>query len=457
MATRWRDLSDKEKGFFGGDKSTFQTALGRAADAGADLNRARSIEDYIPKSKPSPSPAPSPSPHQEAASRASTHSTNPSNNKLPDINTYDRTSYGSGAHKGTDKLSRADLKRLEDQGYSLQEIVDFADRSYMMEGSKGGGKALGLLNQFRDRLKSQNSQTLAQQPASQPIAQPPKEESGSGFTPQQKYDLANSFFQSGNEKTDSEVTVGSGPGTNISKINKQLAIDTGDVTIENSNVDGPVITGNYKVDNSLTAISGQGFLKNYMDNVAPSIDDGGTDDLTIPPATPTEGSGFNLSDENNQSAIDTGAITANNSYIGGPVVSGNATWDNSLSIVSHGGGSAGPGFNNMQLATLYNALDDRDQRIREQDGRTGSRMAGSVLAGVDKGTGFKPQDQIDNYYDSVQKSLGYNTAQANSMTGLLYGDIWNPSMSGMEWKIPKENKKPEVDYTKSDEIFSMLS
>ena len=55
MATRWRDLSDKEKGFFGGDKSTFQTALGRAADAGADLNRARSIEDYIVKPKPKPS------------------------------------------------------------------------------------------------------------------------------------------------------------------------------------------------------------------------------------------------------------------------------------------------------------------------------------------------------------------------------------------------------------------
>lgn len=341
-----------------------------------------------------------------------------------------------------------------EETYSIDDIIKFAEGA-IAGGAKYGGNTINKLNKLIAQRDAQPAPAPAPPPTT--FAKPPQQDSGSGFTPQQKADLANSFFESGNEKTDSEVTIGSGPGTNISKINKQLAIDTGDIDIQNSNVDGPVITGNYKEDNSITAIGGQKFLNNYMDNVAPSIDDGGTEDLTVPPAAPTGGSGFNMSDENNQSAMDTGAIIASNSYIGGPLVTGNASWDNSLSIVSHGGGGIGPGFTNLQLLALTNAMDDRDQRIREQEGRTGRRMAGSVLAGVGNGTDFNPQEKIDNYYDSVQKSLGYNTAQANSITGLLFGDMWNPSMSGMEWKVPKENKKPEVDYSKSDEIFSMLS
>ena len=39
----WRDLSDKEKGFFGGSKSIFQAAKAAAKAGGGDINRSRSI------------------------------------------------------------------------------------------------------------------------------------------------------------------------------------------------------------------------------------------------------------------------------------------------------------------------------------------------------------------------------------------------------------------------------
>ena len=108
--------------------------------------------------------------HQAAASRAATHT---SNKKLPDINTFDRTAYGSGSHKNTDKLSGHDLKRLESYGYGLQEIIDYAEKSYA-EGSKGGRRAHNVLDEFKNKLISQRSQP-AYTPAPAAPPPPPKE------------------------------------------------------------------------------------------------------------------------------------------------------------------------------------------------------------------------------------------------------------------------------------------
>ena len=392
--------------------------------------------------------------HQAAASRASSHN---SNKKLPDINTYNRTAYGSGSKKGTDKLSAHDLKRLESYGYGLQEIVDYAEKSYA-EGSKGGAKADSVLNKFRDRLKNQSAQVAYTPPPAPPPAPaptpaftPPKQDEGSGLTPGQKVDLVKDVLDTGNND---QITGASGSGTNISKVNTQVAVDTGDIDVRNSTVSGSLVSGNQSTDNSLTATSGGKFLDNFMDGVAPSIDDGESSDLEVPALTPV-GSGTSISSENTQTAVDTGDITAIDSYIDGDLVSGNKLTDNSLTITSYGGGGKGPGFNNMQLVSLYNALDDRDNRIRRDEGLTGSRFAGDVLKKVD--VEFKPQDNIDNYYDAVTKSLSNNIAQATNMSSLLYGDLWNPNMTGIDWRVPNPTKKPEVDYTKSDEILSKIS
>ena len=390
--------------------------------------------------------------HQAAASRASSHT---SNKKLPDINTYNRTAYGSGSHKGTDKLSAHDLKRLESYGYGLQEIVDYAEKSYA-EGSKGGGKADSVLNKFKDRLKNQSSQVAytpppAPTPSPTPAFTPAKQDGGSGFTPGQKFDLVKGVLDTGNND---QITGASGSGTNISKVNTQVAVDTGDIDVRNSTVSGSLVTGNQFTDNSLTATSGEKFLENFMDGVAPSIDDGESSDLEVPALTPV-GPGTSISSENTQTAADTGDISAVNSYIGGDLVTGTQLTDNSLTITSYGGGGKGPGFNNMQSMLLYNALDDRDNRIRIDEGRTGDRFAGDVLKKVD--VEFKPQDNIDNYYDAVTKSLSNNNAQATNMTSLLFGDLWNPNMTGIDWKVPNPTKKPEIDYTKPDEIMSKIS
>ena len=73
-----------------------------------------------PQSNPSPSPAPTPSAP-----------------KVSNINNFDRTSGGAGSQKGTDRLSASDLKNLRGQGHSLQDIVNYAEKSYG-SGSKGG-------------------------------------------------------------------------------------------------------------------------------------------------------------------------------------------------------------------------------------------------------------------------------------------------------------------------------
>ena len=49
--------------------------------------------------------------------------------KVDNIDNFDRSAGGAGAQRGEDRLSAADLKNLQSQGFSNQEIIDYSERS----------------------------------------------------------------------------------------------------------------------------------------------------------------------------------------------------------------------------------------------------------------------------------------------------------------------------------------
>ena len=72
---------------------------------------------------------------------------------LPDIYEYDTTAFGAGSEKDIDKLSRADLKNLESQGYSKQEIIDYSNTK-TANGTNQGDKAQALLDKWVKELST---------------------------------------------------------------------------------------------------------------------------------------------------------------------------------------------------------------------------------------------------------------------------------------------------------------
>lgn len=166
---QWDNLSDRQKALFGSNEA-FKAAKKATAKAGGDVSRVHSIKTIGASPAPSPSPAPSrpspsPSPSHSPAPRVGTPS------KVSNINNYDTTSYGRGHHKAGDRISRNDIKELhEKQGFSKQEVIDYAERVYG-EGTKGGGRAQGLLDRYKRDLA--HAQTPAPTPAPTPAAPAP--------------------------------------------------------------------------------------------------------------------------------------------------------------------------------------------------------------------------------------------------------------------------------------------
>ena len=80
---------------------------------------------------------------------------------LPNIYEYDRTAYGAGSNKDSDRLSGADLRNLESMGYGLQEIVDYSENMTASGATKQGDKAQAQL----DKYKAQIAQQLAEEEA----------------------------------------------------------------------------------------------------------------------------------------------------------------------------------------------------------------------------------------------------------------------------------------------------
>jgi hypothetical protein len=147
--------------------------------------------------------------------------------RVSNINNFDRTAGGAGSQKGTDRLSASDLKNLRGQGHSLQDIVNYADKSYA-GGAKGGqsdSKSGRLLAQYKEELKTRAVSTYYNTP--EPPAPPTQGSTGpSAPNPgdyQSDYD-PNEFFNNGNNQTNESVNNSSnteGNGVSVNQSNSQ--------------------------------------------------------------------------------------------------------------------------------------------------------------------------------------------------------------------------------------------
>ena len=68
------------------------------------------------------------------------------------IYSYDTSAFGAGSGKDTERLSRADIKNLHNQGYSKADIVDYADNIGETGVITDGTKAQNLLDKYRKSL-----------------------------------------------------------------------------------------------------------------------------------------------------------------------------------------------------------------------------------------------------------------------------------------------------------------
>ena len=91
------------------------------------------------------------------------------------IYSYDLDGYGAGFKKGTDRLSAIDLKNLKNQGYDLQDIIDYSENITASGTVKQGDRARQVLEKFKNRIKKGGTPDPEPQPEPEPTPNPTPE------------------------------------------------------------------------------------------------------------------------------------------------------------------------------------------------------------------------------------------------------------------------------------------
>ena len=73
--------------------------------------------------------------------------------KTDNIYKYDTKSFGAGSKKGTQRLSADDLRNLRNQGFALEDIVEYSENITASGDVLQGGKAESVLNKFRSQIE----------------------------------------------------------------------------------------------------------------------------------------------------------------------------------------------------------------------------------------------------------------------------------------------------------------
>lgn len=442
---RWRDLSDNEKKMFGGSKSTFQAAKDAARAGGGDIGRSKSIRNFIPKASPSPSP------QQEAVARVQEYQA-PTN-----IQNYDLTAHGAGSSKGSNRISGADLRNMEDSGnYSVDEIINFAEGA-MAGGSKYGQNTLNKLAKLRAERDAQRQQP---QPTPAPTPTPAPEPSYSVKTGDRNITQGDTSIDFGDygegsggnnvisgvtgdntvgrdaiNSTINSGTINSGMGGG-SGGNNAISGVTGDNTVGRDLIGSTMNSG--VIDQSFNIAGADGaenFLDNFMnEGVASGIDEK-SDDMIIPPGV---GNNNAISGTSGNNTVGRDAI---NSVINSGLI------DQSVSISETGRGG---GLSNFGGALAGMAINNN--MMNRDFGGFGTGQALSTIRAADNEMGIKERNK--NIDKSLGNSFVYSMMQAQKMGGLLYGDLMNPAHSRMKWGPMSSFKTKEPDYSKAEEIYN---
>ena len=450
MAEKWKNLSDKEKSYFGGDKDTFKAAFAAAEKGGGDVNRSKSIRDFIPKASPAPSPSPSPSPtpQQEAVARVQEYQA-PTN-----IQNYDLTAHGAGSSKGANRISGADLRNMQDSGnYSLNEIISFAEGA-MAGRSKYGQKTLNKLAQLRAERDAQRQQPQpAPTPAPAPAPTPAPSRGDRNITQgDTSIDFGDYGKGSGGNNVISGVTGDNTIGRDVtnSVINSgTINSSVGDGSGGNNVISG--VTGDNKAGRDVTnsifnsgvidqsfSIAGadgaEAFLDNFKQGVASGIDEN-SDDMVIPPGV----------GKNNAISGTTGGNSAGRDVTNSVFNSGLIDQSVNISETGRGGGLSNFGGALAGMA-INNNMMNRDF------GQFGIGQALSTIRATDNEMGIKERN--NNIENSLGNSFVHSMMQSQNIGGLLYGDYTNPAHSRMRWGPMGSFKTKEPDYSKAEEIYN---
>ena len=450
MAEKWKNLSDKEKSFFGGDKDTFKAAFAAAEKGGGDVNRSKSIRDFIPTASPapSPSPSPSPSPQQEAVARVQEYQA-PTN-----IQNYDLTAHGAGSSKGSNRISGADLRNMEDSGnYSVDQIISFAEGA-MAGGSKYGQNTLNKLAKLRSQRDAQR-----QQPQPTPAPTPTPEPSYSVKTGDRNITQGDTSIDFGDygkgsggnnvisgvtgdntvgrdaiNSTINSGTINSGVGGG-SGGNNAISGVTGDNSVGRDLIGSTMNSGIIDQGFNIAGADGaEAFLDNFKEGVASGIDEK-SDDMVIPPGV---GNNNAISGTSGNNTVGRDAI---NSVINSGLI------DQSVSISETGRGG---GLSNFGGALAGMAINNN--MMNRDFGQFGMGQALSTIRAADNEMGIKERN--NNIENSLGNSFVYSMMQAQNMGGLLYGDLMNPAHSRMKWGPMGSFKTKEPDYSKAEEIYN---
>lgn len=434
----WGSLSDKEKAYFGGSKTTFQAAR-RAADAGGgDISRAKSIRDFVPTSV-----------QQEAKERAQ-------NYQAPaDIQNYDFTATGAGAAKDTNRVSGKDVRNMAD-AYGIDATIAH------VEGAMAGGSKYGqnTLNRIAELKAIRDSRNNTPAPAPPP---PPKEtgtrivtgdknitmgdvdlgdygKGGDGSNiisaPTGDINIAGDSINSRNNTGTIDERMGPGGGSNV------LAAPTGDIGIGGDSVGsinntgiidksinvaglGPAKDPDAFLDGELTS------LTNPNEGVAAGIDSDNANQDAVPGI-----------DKDNMIAAPTGKINIAGNSIASVNNTGVMDYSVNISETGRGGGLsnfggalAGIGINNNMLARDHNLF--------------GAGQALNAISLADLGSS---QERIKNLEDATNLSKISALKKSDKYNQLLFGDPFNTTQYQPGQMYSFDSRDP--DYSEAEKIYN---
>lgn len=312
---------------------------------------------------------------------------------VTNIDNFDLTAGGAGAHKGTKRLSAADLKNLRGQGFSVDEIVAYNDRMMATGEVKQGGKAQALLEKYKSEITGGGvgNPSPVEQPETPPTpVDPPPVDNTEPPPAETEIPITPPPVETPKPPTIPSIGTGGGTGSGII----QAPDNSQEQTVNQDNDIDTRINGNNNT------------VVNNQDN---SVRQYGGDNRTF-------------------------------AYNGGGGSSGSGSSKYEDTPVSA-----------ATMSGFYEVDDSPSAQAKFNDLHTGlnrdnqKRYAGQGLATAAMFGNFDARSYTDeSMTNAIYRSTINSQDKADVQTGLTLGDIWRPDYAP-DWRMPNKPSKIESD------------
>ena len=358
------------------------------------------------------------------------------------IYSYDTGAYGAGSKKGTERLSAKDIKHLDSQGYSREEIIDYAT-NIKQTGVKSGAKAQALLDKYKagiinsgdtggentgdgdtgggDTGGGDTGGGEQQPPAtgdidqgggdnSQVIEAPDNNDGGGG---------SGGGNQNVNQNNDQNVTV-IGDGNTTESTQDNSVRNGGGGTVTGTNMG----TGNRNEERP--AASNQDLTVNQNQNVNQNNDQN---------VSVTGDNNTTISEQDNSVRYYGGSNRVFN-YSGGR---GNSSYEDTPASSATLAGFYAPDDSPAAIAAQNDLFTTMNRDNQKKYANAGKKTAS-------KYSNFDARSFTDNsIQDAINRSTMYSTKKGDSEMAYAIGDIWNANYAPGSYKFGKAPKPIESD------------